>query len=128
MYISLILLFFDAILFNLIIKYIPQKKYYKINYFKNFLLNYEGNSEDINNYTNYINELDIKLENCSRINQAILAFSIILLILSIAIIFIIIIYIFKSRESQKIDISNFVAPFLINFINFFFHLLIGQWH
>ena len=119
MYIVLVMLFLDVILYNLVIMYIPQKKYYKINHFKNFLLNYEGNSEDINNYTNYINELDIKLENCSRINQAILAFSIILLILSIAIIFIIIIYIFKSRKSQEIETRNFECLYLLmNFIRF----------
>ena len=109
MYFALMLHFFDAILFNLVIMYIPQKKYYTINHFKNFLLNYEGNSEDISNYNNYINELDVKLENCLRINQAILAFSIILLIISIAIIFIIIIYISNSRESQVIDVSIFYA-------------------
>ena len=100
MYIALIMFFFDVILFILVIISIPQKKYYKINHFKNFLLNYENNSKDIYNYINIIIELDSKLENCSRINQTILGFSIILLICSIAIILIIIICIFYSREKM----------------------------
>jgi len=114
MYIAFIMLFLDVILYNLVIMHIPQKKYYKINHFHNYLLNYNG-SEDISNYTNIINELDRKLENCSRINQAILVFSIILLIISIAIIFYIIIFICHSRESQMIKLSNFKDT--INIIN-----------
>ena len=86
---------------------IPQKKYYKINHFKNYLLNYED-SEDISNYTNIINELDCKLKNCSRINQTILAFSIILLFYSNSVIFIIIIFIFRSRKSKMIDTKIFL--------------------
>ena len=100
MYIALIMFFFDVILYILVIISIPQKKYYKINHFKNFLLNYEDNSKDIYNYIYIIIELDSKLENYSRINQAILGFSIILLICSIAIILIIIICIFYSREKM----------------------------
>jgi len=109
--------FFDVILYNLVIMYIPQKKYYKINHFKNYLLNYKG-SIDIRNYTNIINELDIKLKNCSRINQTILAFSIILLIISIAFIFIICIY--CSIESQMIKRTIFeVNTICINLIRLF---------
>jgi len=105
MYIAFCLLSIDAILYNLVIMFIPQKKYYKINHFKNYLLNYEG-SEDISNYTKILDELDRKLENCSNINQAILVFSSILLICSIAIIFIIIIFICFSKESQMIKLSK----------------------
>ena len=114
MYFTIFLLFFDAILYSLVIMYIPQKEYYKINYFKNYLKDYKG-SEDKSNYTNIINELDSKLENCSRINKAILAFSIILLIISIAIIIYIIIFIYYSRKSQMIQLSNFKDT--INTIN-----------
>ena len=104
--------------------YIPQKKYYKINHFKNYLLNYEG-SEDISNYDNIINELDIKLGSCSKINQAILAFSIIVLILSIAIIFIIIIYIFYSRQYQKIYLDSYEEIiYAINLIRLFLSFIV----
>ena len=123
MYFSLVLFFFDVILYYLAIMYIPQKKYYKINHFKNFLLNYEG-SEDISNYNNIIKELDSKLKNCSRINQAVLAFSIILLIISIAIIFFIIFNIYISRESLEIEPDFFLAiTFIINIIRFFFSII-----
>ena len=117
MYFTFIMYFFDVILYNLVIMYIPQKKYYKINHFKNYLLNYKG-SIDIRNYTNIINELDIKLKNCSRINQTILAFSIILLIISIAFLFII--CIFCSIESQMIKRTIFeVNTICINLIRLF---------
>ena len=118
MYIALIMFFFDVILYILVIMHIPQKKYYKINQFKNFLLNYEGNCENINNYTKYINDLEIQLKNCSKINQGILALSIILLFLSIVLIFIKIIYILKSRESTEINIAIFQYSGIINFIRF----------
>jgi len=124
MYSVLCFLFIDAILYNLVIMYIPQKKYYKINHFKNYLLNYEG-SEDISNYTKILDELDSKLKNCSNINQTILVFSIILLFCSIAIISIIIIFIYYSRESQMIKLSKIedyinginALKFILSFIN-----------
>jgi len=123
MYFSLVIYFFDVILYNLVIMHIPQKKYYKINHFKNYLLNYEG-SEDISNYNNIINELDIKLKNCSRINQAVLAFSIILLIISIAFIFFIIFCIFIFRASKMINHNFFFGiTILINLIRLFFSII-----
>ena len=117
MYFAFIPLFIDVILYIIVILYIPQKKYYTIDHFQNFLLNYEKGYEDINNYTNIINELDMNLAKYSRINQAIFAFSIILLISSIVIIFVLIFIFNCYREEGKIKIYIFkISVIIINII------------
>ena len=95
MFILLLFIFIDVVLNIIILFLIPKVKFYKYNYLKKFFLSYEGEAD-----YNDIKIIAEKLKSSIKLNQTVLAFSIILLILSVVIIIFIILFNLKSDKFQ----------------------------
>ena len=105
MFILLLFIFIDVVLNIIILFLIPKVKFYKYNYLRKFFLSYEGEAD----YDN-IKIIAEKLKSSIKLNQTVLALSIILLILSVVII--IILFYIELKKCQ-IKLSTILCLNLI---------------
>lgn len=113
-YIKLIVFFFmcNLVLHILIFVFLPKKNDYKLSHFKNVM---SDNIEKVNDNTNQYLILENELKTSSRVNQAVLGFSIIIFIF---LIFKTGLYIFFIvGEEQVLIFILIIFEFLLEFIN-----------
>jgi hypothetical protein len=109
----------NLVLHILIFVFLPKKNDYKLSHFKNVM---SDNIEKVNDNTNQYLILENELKTSSRVNQAVLGFSIILFII---LIIKITIYIFLAREVEILIIIIILFEFVFEFINWSMSLSIA---